>query len=220
MRRPRDTQKSRCYAWERAANKELLGRSLYESEPGFEALEACEAFLNPIWRAERGRVGLAKAPPPTLSRNLWGQRSASATGHHELKLPKWARSRWVMLHELAHRLTPADAGHGGRFVGVLIGLLARHVGLDADRLMRLADEHGLKYHVRSIGVVPIFGPVKLVEHILVTERPMTAMDIACALSLGHGADIDVRQVRGAALNLIRAGRARWLRGKLTPLETA
>lgn len=217
--RGRDNQRSRVYEWERIAVRDVLGRCIYTHE--FDSLDECEAFLSPVWKAERGRVGLAKVRAPALSRNLWGKRRASASSDHVLKLPKWARSRWVILHEAAHRLTPRDEAHGPRFVGVLIGLAARWIdGADADRLMRLADEHGVKYHVRSVGVVPVHTPAMHVERVLRKEGPATAMDLACHLSLIDGVQITQKQVRGAALALIRAGRARWFRGKLTMLEAA
>lgn len=210
--RPRDNQRSRVYEWERAAAKNIDGRDFYSGE--FETLEECEAFMNPIWRSERGRVGLAKSKTPELSRNLWGQRSASASSSNVIKLPKWARSRWVILHEMAHRLTPADEAHGPRFVGVLIGLVCRHMDYDAGRLMALADEMGVNYHVRAIGVVPVHGPVWHVSRTVAKHGPLTAMDIACHASVIEGADITLRQVQGAALALIRQGKARWLRHRL------
>lgn len=221
MGRPRDNQRSRVYAWERAACRALLGQSLHE--PDYLDLQSCQAYAAPIWRAERGRLGLAKVLPPQIERPSWGQTSALAHSDHRITLPRWARSRWVILHEMAHRLTPRDEAHGARFVGVLIGMLSRHCDLDATELMRTADEHGVCYYVRSIGVVPVHGVLWQVERALAREQPMSAMDLASWLSIGWGADVNVRQVRGAALVLIRQGRARWLRGKLVPLfyeETA
>lgn len=216
MARPRDTQRSRVYAWEGVACKAASGRS--EHEPEFRKLEECEEFALPIWRAERGRVGHAKKAAPSIERPHRGQQSALAHADHRITLPRWARSRWVILHEMAHRLNAGHDGasHGPRFVGILIGLLSRHLGLDAGLLMRLADERGVKYHVRSIGVVPVVGAAHHVERALRGQPPMTAMDLACHLSLVDGVDITPSQVRGAALRLIRDGRARWLRGKLVP----
>lgn len=213
--RPRDNQRSRCYAWERAAAKHIDGRDFYSSE--FNTLEECESFMRPIWRSERGRVGLAKHRAPELARNLWGQRRATAGPDNVIKLPRWARSRWVILHEMAHRLTPADEAHGPRFVGVLIGLVCRHMDYDASRLMQLADEMGVAYHVRSIGSVPVHGPSWHVERAVAKHGPLTAMDIACHLTVIEGADVTLAQVRGAALTLIRKGQAKWLRGKLHPI---
>lgn len=42
---------------------------------------------------------------------------------------------------------------------------------------------------------------------------MTRFDLACYLSFAEGADATPRRVRGAALQLIRLGDARWLRHK-------
>lgn len=205
MTRGRDNQRSRVYAWEDKASGGRDGNAVWDT------LEECEAFLKPIWRAERGRAGLAKRPMPTFSRNLWGQRRASASSSlNELKIPRWARSPWSVLHEAAHILTPADEAHGPRFVGILIGLLARHDNRDANELMALADEMGVAYHVRSIGVVPTRGIAWRLEQALRQERPMAEMDLACWL------DVSYLQVRGAAMHLIRMGKARWHYGKLVP----
>jgi putative metallohydrolase (TIGR04338 family) len=214
--RPRDNQRSRCYAWERAVVA-AFGARFYQ--PDFATLEECEAFMNPIWRKERGRVGLAHQRAPELARNLWGQQRATASSNHVLKLPKWARSRWVILHEMAHRLTPADEAHGPRFVGVLIGLVCRWIGYDARRLMATADEMGLRYHTRSIGVVPVLGPSAYVQRALLAHPPMTAADLASHIAIVDETPLSVFQVRAAALTLIRNGHARWLRNKLTPTAT-
>jgi hypothetical protein len=88
------------------------------------------------------------------------------------------------------------------------------------QLMALADELGVKYYVRSIGVVPSHSPAWHVEQAIKTVGPMTEMDLACWLDLGMGVSITPKQVRGAALSLIKGGRARWLRNRLTPLKPA
>lgn len=207
----RDSQRSRCYAWERAAVHDV------HWEPVFLRVDDAAAWAEGIWRKERGRVGLAGLRAPSFDRPHRGQQRALAHHDHRITLPRWARSKWVVLHELAHRLTPRDK-HGPRFIGCLIGLGARWLDLDAQALMRAADQYGVKYHVRTIGVVPVHGAAWHVEHAIAAEGPMSEMDIACWLSLGKGVDIKATQVRGAALALIRAGRARWLRKKLTLLS--
>jgi hypothetical protein len=211
MRSHRDNQRSRVYAWERAALRELGSRSIGRAD--FERLSECEAWALPIWRKERGRVGLARVAAPAIERPAWGQRHALAHDDHRITLPRWARSRWVILHELAHRLTPRDEAHGPRFVGVLIGLVSRWLEYDATQLMRLADERCVRYYVRSIGVVPVRGPAWHVEKVLSeATRPLSPMEIACDLSIGRGVAVTCKQVRGASLFLVRSGRARW-RGK-------
>lgn len=213
----RDSQRSKVYAWERACVAQLAHSSIYDAE--FKTLDECAAYATPIWRKERGRVGRARVKAPTIERPAWGQRRALAHFDHRITLPRWARSRWVILHELAHRLNVGKGeGHDARFVGILIGLVARWLDYDATQLMALADEMGVKYYVRSIGVVPVRGPVWHVERAVRLHGPMTEMDLACHLSIAEGVDITPPQVRGAALHLIKCGRARWLRKKLVLLD--
>ena len=203
---PRDSQRSLVYRWEAKASNGSLYR------PDLQSLEDVEAFLFPIWRSERGRVGLARQRPPTISRHLWGQRRATAGADHVIKIPRALRSRWVCLHEMAHRLTPRDEAHGPRFVGVLIGLLARHLGYDAEELMSLADEMGVRYYVRSIGCVPVKPLSQKIVEIVEKGGPLPEMFLAAEL------DVSYLKVRGAALFLIRQKRARWFRNRLTLLE--
>ncbi len=214
-RNHRDTQRSKVYAWEAVAVRELAHSSLYDAE--FETLEQCIEFAQPIWRKERGRLGLARQRAPSIERPHRGQRRALAHADHRITLPRWARSRWVILHELAHRLTPGDEAHGPRFVGVLMGLVSRWLDYDATQLMDLADRMGVKYYVRSIGVVPRHGPAWHVERAVRHHGPMSEMDLACHICLAEGVDITPPKVRGAALHLIRTGKARWMRNKLVLL---
>lgn len=205
MARPRDTQRSRVYAWQRKA---FTTEQHYRTDERFRDIEAAAAYMAPIWRSERGRYGLAKQPAPKVESSSWGQRSAIAHDDHRITLPLWARNPIVMLHELAHRLTPDDPGHGPRWVGCFIGLLCRHHGQDANELMALCDEHGVKYHVRAIGSVPI----RTLPERLAKLLPIHYM--AAAIEL----DVTYRQVYGAALPLIRHGRARWRGKQLVPIQ--
>lgn len=205
MRRSRDNQRSKVYAWEREQT-----RWFREAGLEFDSIEDVAVYMNPIWRSERGRYGRAKVPAPKLHHGHWGQRSALAYASHEISLPRRMRNEWVILHEMAHRLTPADEAHGPRFVGCLIGLLARHAGRDANALMETADASGVKYHVRSIGSVPVLAEPNMSER-LAALLPVYYMTAAVAL------DCSYRKIYGAALPLIKAGRARWSGKRLVPL---
>lgn len=212
----RDNQRTLVYRWEATCSRRLVrlaedsGEVLstkhchYSSE--FETLQECADFLRPIWTSERGRYGHARTPPPAVIRPHRGQRRALAKHTHELSLPKWSRNRWVILHEATHRLNVGYEAHGPRFVGILIGLLSRHAGYDANELMARADEMGVKYHVRSIGTVPVPSLSQRLQRLL----PITEMDAAFEL------EVSWRQVRGAALPLIRKGCARWKKHTLVP----
>lgn len=215
---PRDSQRTKVYEWEGRCVRELAHASIYDAD--FKTLEECAAYATPIWRKERGRAGQAGIRAPSIERPSWGQRRALAHFDHRITLPRWARSRWVILHELAHRLNAGQSAsaHGPRFVGLLMGLVARWLEYDATQLMALADEMGVKYHVRSIGVVPVYGPAWHVERTLRHHGPMSEMDLACHLSLAEGLDVTPPQVRGAALHLINCGKARWRRHKLVLLN--
>jgi hypothetical protein len=208
--RHRDNQRSRVYAWERRF-RERWGTH-------YETIDEAAAWLAPIWRSERGRVGLAKQRAPMVARPHRGQRAALAHDDHRITLPRWARSQWIILHEAAHRLTPDDEPHGPRFVGVLMGLLCRRLDLDADELMRAADEAGVRYHVRSIGVVPVHGPAWHLERVLRAHGPMTEMMAACHLGIIDNVRLNWKQVRGASLSLIKRGVIRRWRGKLAVLD--
>ncbi len=160
-----------------------------------QSLDEVTAFAAPIWRAERGRYGLAKKPMPRIEAGRGGR----AFGSYLIRLGRKERNPYVVLHEMAHCLTPHDEAHGPRFVGGLIGLLARHLGGDADTLLQAAYDAGVKVDTRSIGAVPEYPWAKRVEKHL----PGTDMQIAIALG------VSFRIVRGAALQLIRQGKARW-----------
>lgn len=216
----RDCQRSKFSDWERTSVRALAHSSIYDAE--FATLDECVAYAEPIWRKERGRVGLANRQVPSIERQAWGQRRAMAHADHRITLPRWARSRWVILHELAHQLNAKHRGaaHGARFVGILIGLIARWLDCDAKKLMETADAMGVRYYVRSVGVVPVRGPAWHVERVIRQVGPLTEMDLACHLSLAEGIDITPPQVRGASLQLIRQRWARWLRRKLTLLACA
>ena len=206
----RDTQRSRVYAWERAAVARV------HFEPCFESLDAAQTWARQVWRSERGRLGLPGVAPPEVRRPHRGQRRALAYPHlHAITLPRLARSRWVMLHELAHLLTPGGAWHGPRFVGALIGLGARWLDLDAQALMRAADEGGVRYWVRTVGTVPVHGPSwHVLQALQACSRPVSLMQLQCELSVGFGLDYSPAQVRGAVLHLVGSGQATWRRRML------
>ena len=200
VRRPRDTQRSRVYAWERSLN----GASMHV---GSLSLENVAAMVAKVWRAERGRYGLSNAPSPGVECGR-GARRAFVRSSHSLVFPRWARNEWVVLHELAHRLTPHDAGHGPRFVACLIGLASRHMGRDVQLLIDSLAEFCVKVDLRSVGAIP----ARSMADKLFSLCPISMMDAAVEL------DCSYRKVQGWALVLSNQGRARWLRKKLTAIQ--
>lgn len=122
-RRPPDSQRAKVYRWERA-----------EIFPGRDAplsLEACRALVEAAYRwAEAGGASAPGWAPPRVTDGR-GRRHASGS-RTAIKLPRWARTMPIVLHECAHGLAPD--GHGPCFVAVYVALLERFLGLDGSAL--------------------------------------------------------------------------------------
>lgn len=86
-----------------------------------------------------------------------GRRSACATNHYEegraIKLPKWSRNRYVILHEVAHHLTFLD-GHKAEFASCLLDLVRHFMGKESAEALQGA------YHLKGVKVVGKNKPVK------------------------------------------------------------
>lgn len=116
--RTRDSQRSKLYAWENATFVGKYGEVLTLDECRVLAYEAIN------------RYGFTHQPAVKDGR---GRRSAGANGH-EIDLPKWARNRFVVLHEVAHTLTTllenrhgvprgSWAAHGAEYTRIFVSLL-------------------------------------------------------------------------------------------------
>jgi hypothetical protein len=201
---PRDRQRSKVYSWEKKCN----GQSMLK---GTMTMEEVEQFTARVWRAERGRYGRAKVPVPTIGDGRRRGRAGAGVERHIIKMPKWTRNHWQVLHELAHLLTPNAEAHGGRFVGVLIGLAARWLDANTDFLLAEADAMGVRVHRTSIGAVP----AKTLAEKMLRFLPGSPTEIASAMNVELGLDVTFRQIQGASIGLVRRGLARWRGPQLT-----
>ncbi|HEX3623004.1 MAG TPA: hypothetical protein VHT97_11875 [Acidimicrobiales bacterium] len=115
--RPRDSQRSRLY---RAEGEVDAGRRL----PTVERMQAwVDALAATDWFLARWGERAFDVRPG------FGHRRATADQHGVLQMPKWARTELVLLHEVAHCLTPATcAAHGPEYAGVLLALARRGMG--------------------------------------------------------------------------------------------
>lgn len=85
-----------------------------------------------------------------------GRRSACATiyhGNRAIKLPKWSRNKYVILHEVAHHLTRLD-GHKPEFASCLLDLVRHFLGKES------ADALQAAYHFKGVKVLGKRGPTK------------------------------------------------------------
>jgi putative metallohydrolase (TIGR04338 family) len=115
--RPRDSQRARLY---RAEGEVDSGRRL----PTVERMQIyVDALCAADWFLARWGTQAIEVRPG------YGHRRATADEHGVLQMPKWARTELVILHEVAHCLTPrACAAHGPEYAGVLLALARRAMG--------------------------------------------------------------------------------------------
>jgi hypothetical protein len=114
-KKPRDFQRTRVYRWEAAHVLPHAAQPL--------SLGACRTLVGTVFR-------WADRPAPIVTD---GRGRRHACGSPEaIKLPRWARTPAIVLHECAHGL--ARDMHGPEFVATYVELLARFAGFNADEL--------------------------------------------------------------------------------------
>lgn len=125
--------------------------TLYRAEDGvdsgrsFADLDAVQEFVDQVtssayWERIPG------APQVVVVRDGRGRRHACANETWfgaELRLPRWSRSARVVLHELAHTITPRGAaGHGPEFAACYVRLVERFLSWEHGEALRAAFRLG------------------------------------------------------------------------------
>jgi hypothetical protein len=129
----RDSQRSRVYRWEAEHVLPHDGEIL--------PLAACARLVEAAFRwAEADLVQAADWRPPEVTDGR-GRRHACGS-RAVIKLPRWARTRPVVLHECAHGL--ADDKHGPRFVARYVDLLQQFLDLDRALLHASLSRHRVR----------------------------------------------------------------------------
>ncbi len=166
MSRPRDSQQSKVYKAERDVFSSVpFGPTL--GTPEFRTVAECHAFVNQVigsrwWVNRAGRIDI-EITDGRGSQNAFAYRlpdHKDSVPHLRLSLPRWARSRIVILHELAHCITGIKHGyyerdtvpfHGREFCSHLLALVKRWLGPDQARALQAAfKEHRVKYRARTL----------------------------------------------------------------------
>lgn len=109
----RDTQRQRVYDAERSVPRVLIGTGSVD-----EVVEFVGQVVGSAWWRKRCTTGVVQV------KDGRGRRIACAYGN-TIKLPRWARSKQIVLHELAHILSDGDAPHGREFAAAQLALLDR-----------------------------------------------------------------------------------------------
>jgi putative metallohydrolase (TIGR04338 family) len=136
MTEPRDTQRSRLYKAENAAFKgNPLGGKRLETVPDIERFVQKVANRAPI---KSRYPELARSP--IRVKDGRGRRRACG-GYRSISIPLWARTEWIVLHELAHVATlrrhgETVAAHGREFVSCYLTLIYFILGKEASAHMR------------------------------------------------------------------------------------
>jgi putative metallohydrolase (TIGR04338 family) len=149
----RDSQRSKLYAAENS-----LGTLHCEDE--YATTSACRAYivsvLGDTWvRQEFGQKICESMAQYVIIKDGRGRRMACFRGWHTIVLPKWARGRWVMLHELAHMMVDHQrswnycrpvAAHGPEFAWVYMRLVRHALGPnESTRLQGAFVSHRVRY---------------------------------------------------------------------------
>jgi putative metallohydrolase (TIGR04338 family) len=142
--RPRDSQRSKLYAAE----------AILQGAPDFKTVQECQAFADSVmanrWVRARWNRYIEVRP---------GKGHTRATGSHSsgiIQLPLWSRQRLVVLHEVAHVLTPGNyAHHGPEYAGVLLSLVHHVLGAEQAAKLRVSyREHRVRYNLKGVPSSP------------------------------------------------------------------
>lgn len=148
---PRDTQRSKLYAAERATFNDADWRNQAMD------LADCEALVRRIERSASWAKLMAERPHPIYGG--WGRITVEAGrgggmahGTNLITLGVYGRRPWVILHELAHLATTrvhgdhAAAAHGWQFASIYLRLVRRWLGKpERDALRAAFRAHGVRY---------------------------------------------------------------------------
>jgi putative metallohydrolase (TIGR04338 family) len=140
--RPRDSQRARLY---RAEGTVKAGRRL----PTVTHMQSyVDTLVGADWFAARWSARSFEVRPG------FGHRRATADEHGVLQMPKWARTELVLLHEVAHCLTPRTcAAHVPEYAGVLLALARRGMGpATAQALEDAFAQEGVRWTLAAVPV--------------------------------------------------------------------
>lgn len=167
------------------------------------------AVVKFAWRVRRISGAVLRLPDTTVADWQRKERNSSATAmrrarklaaEHGIKIEREADYWWVLPPAELAEDDPHDGNHIGSYGAEVLDMVEGYIAkLLAWRSVKRTSTWHLARAIRKHG-------------------PGTPMDLACALSIIEDVPITEKQVRGAALSLIKAGQARYLRRKLVLLD--
>ena len=132
MAQPRDTQRQKVYDSENAAFDKRKSEGMTVAE--------AQAFIDKCCSSAVLRRRYPRAGIEFTVTDGRGRRRACFTPwpYNELRMPRWSRSRWVLLHELAHALTFSrkQAWHSWEFCECYLYLVRVFLGRGQEELLK------------------------------------------------------------------------------------
>jgi len=120
----RDTQRQAVYNWEYRVKQRFPKQNKQLSLP------ECKALVRRVWNDY-----FPDEWPPEV-RDGRGTKWARGS-RHKISLPKWARTKVVVLHEIAHSLQGKTPWHSPGFTTLLVQLWHKYAGIPSNLSMKL-----------------------------------------------------------------------------------
>ena len=146
MGKPRDSQRSKVYRAETRAWQRINGQNT-EFDTIVEVREWVDRIIASCWR---------KKLYPHITRVMVGdgrgrQHAAGNPWRRKIWMPRWSRSKLVILHELCHVFIPPHLPwHGCDFARAELEAVRRWIGPKAKRILREEfKRERVRYVVRS-----------------------------------------------------------------------
>lgn len=107
------------------------------------SLEEIEALVQKVWSGKRVQAKYRRATTRRIPEVTDGRSRRTACFdpglfEDELKFPRWSRSKWIVLHELAHALTfnRSQAWHGWEFCECYLYLVRVYMGRPSEERLK------------------------------------------------------------------------------------
>lgn len=141
-RSERDNQRSKCYAAERCVS--------FWTTHKFESFEEVEVYVFALTNSARFKERFGKR---TIRVERWPD-NKSATGAYfsetsgRIRMPAWSWRKIIVLHEIAHCLTPPSSGgvHGRHWARTYLSLVKMEMGMTRYRELK---EQFKRFKVKS-----------------------------------------------------------------------
>lgn len=160
MNKPRDNQRQRLYNAERAFENSNASRAALKylangkkvDSTGNVSIESCQSYIDYVLTSSWFQSRWGQKKMTAIHKTYGGATASNGWTGARIALPPWARTEWVMLHEIAHHLTPNKyAVHGPEFAGVLLTLVRYQMGVDRAKSLRESYKaHRVRYSLKAV----------------------------------------------------------------------